>query len=143
MLLGLVLSFAPSIPGTRLHACPWLLGTVATQDTLAKLVRVSLSQAQQLMMLQYPQSNGSILWKQTAGEGPSTCTGISQLPPWEQLFLQKSYQKQQDFSHMDLCFLFFWCSWCTKFTLSLNLKGKYDLEEPAHLSFPCMFPPPG
>lgn len=107
MLLGLVLSFAPSIPGTRLHACPWLLGTVATQDTLAKLVRVSLSQAQQLMMLQYPQSNGSILWKQTAGEGPSTCTGISQLPPWEQLFLQKSYQKQQDFSHMDLCFLFF------------------------------------
>lgn len=82
MLLGLVLSFAPSIPGTRLHACPWLLGTVATQDTLAKLVRVSLSQAQQLMMLQYSQSNGSILWKQTAGEGPSTCTGISQLPPF-------------------------------------------------------------
>lgn len=71
-----------------------------------KLVRVSLSPAQQLMMLQCLQSHGSILRKQAAGEGPFTCPGISQLPPWEELFLKKGYQKQQDFSHMDLCFLF-------------------------------------
>lgn len=71
-----------------------------------RLVRVSLSQAQQLVMVQNPQSHRSILWKQTAGEGPFTCPGISHLPPWKQVFLRKSYQKQQDFSPMDLYFLF-------------------------------------
>lgn len=40
-------------------------------------------------------------------------------------------------------FSFFVVALGAKFTFSLTLKEKYDLEEPAHLSFPCMLLPPG
>lgn len=153
MLLGLVLSFTPALLGHSL-VWWWLLGTVATRDTLvtcrqAGVVRGKAGEGQ-------PQPSPaahdiaaspepwSILRKQTAGEGPSTCPGTSQLPPWEQLFLKKKLQEAAGFFSYGFVFSFFVVVFLrAQLTFSLTLKGKHDLEEPAHLSFPCVFLPPG